>query len=528
MNTNFISRQTANQLNCQIIIDELLPFSEPGKALFLNLKPYTVNCFTKAVKNFNLLSKYMAFFSKNKAIFEDIKLFLAHIKNISSTLKRLEQKQILETFEIFEIKSFVYFYNKLVSKLKSDIFICDDLQNVFKYLDQEKQNTPSFYLSNNYNPALKVLRNEIAENSNKIRQSKTNLLNKINNELNHEFTETFSINRLNNELLEKVKNSKYFYIKEENFANIIFSLKATDEILDLKQKNSIALENISKAEEQARANISKFLHSNFEKISNAYNFVAKFDWNFAKVLFALKFDCCIPNLSQKPVFKAEQAINIPLKLKNKYCQALDFDFSQNLNIITGANMAGKSTILHTIGQFTFLVAYGICVPAKAATLCLSDFIFTSYNGLGNLDLSSFGAEVVSISNALKRKGQGLFLLDEFARGTNPEEGEAFSAAVLNAFSKKPCLVIAATHFTKPSQLKTASHFRVKGISDFNYLTFTDKENLTNRLDKLKQALDYSLIKVKTNSPLPHQAIEIAKILGADKEIIENAIKLLNN
>jgi dsDNA-specific endonuclease/ATPase MutS2 len=140
-------------------------------------------------------------------------------------------------------------------------------------------------------------------------------------------------------------------------------------------------------------------------------------------------------------------------------------------------MAGKSTVLQTLGQVFYLSAFAIPLPCQKAHLPLVDFVFFSSDTESSIrtDLSSFASELIAINTAVKQPGIGLFLIDEFARGTNPQEGESFARAILEFFIDRKGIVVSATHFTTPSYIIQAAHYRIIG------LTKNDYEKLKNTL-----------------------------------------------
>ncbi len=85
-----------------------------------------------------------------------------------------------------------------------------------------------------------------------------------------------------------------------------------------------------------------------------------------------------------------------------------------------------------------MAQYGLMVPAKKMKLGLNQFIKTSIGDLQSTDqgLSTFGGEIQLISKAIEKSHErGLILIDELARGTNPEEGYAISKAIVEYLKK---------------------------------------------------------------------------------------------
>ncbi len=127
---------------------------------------------------------------------------------------------------------------------------------------------------------------------------------------------------------------------------------------------------------------------------------------------------------------------------------------------------------------------------------------------------------------LQRKGQKLILLDEFAKGTNPEEGEAICVATLKYLINSDNTIISATHFSAPTELAGLAHFTIKGIDEqsFKRLEKMQESSLETRLALLAEAMDYSLLPVSRKTAPPQCAIRIAGILGLPAEILAELTK----
>ncbi len=102
-------------------------------------------------------------------------------------------------------------------------------------------------------------------------------------------------------------------------------------------------------------------------------------------------------------------------------------------------MGGKTVTLRLVGMLSAMAQMGLYVPAEAMEFSMRDFIFISMGDAQDADmgLSTFGAEIVKISDVVERADKdGLILIDELARGTNPKEGYAISKAIINYLKSK--------------------------------------------------------------------------------------------
>lgn len=123
----------------------------------------------------------------------------------------------------------------------------------------------------------------------------------------------------------------------------------------------------------------------------------------------------------------------------------------NVIFLTGANMAGKSTWMKSIGIAMYLAHIGFPVAARSMEFSVREGIYSSINVVDNIALgySHFYAEVVRVKNAAEATSTGKYLLlmfDELFKGTNVKDAYDGTLSVTEAFSEyKNCLFIVSTH-----------------------------------------------------------------------------------
>jgi dsDNA-specific endonuclease/ATPase MutS2 len=161
----------------------------------------------------------------------------------------------------------------------------------------------------------------------------------------------------------------------------------------------------------------------------------------------------------------------------------------------------------------------IPLASKAAELPVFDHVSYNYNPHQE-NLSSFGREIIGLKQALSAGQRSLILLDEFAKGTNPTEGEALSSAVLLHLLGTDHYCVAATHFTAPAMLKDIAQYVMAGRKEDSLAKLAEHSDLAQRLKLLSEAMDYRLIRLKKNQAPPMAAIRIARALGLPKEILD--------
>jgi len=130
------------------------------------------------------------------------------------------------------------------------------------------------------------------------------------------------------------------------------------------------------------------------------------------------------------------------------------DGRTNFTFLTGANMAGKSTLMKAFGIAVYLAHMGFPVAVEKMEFSVKDGIYTSINVADNLDqgLSHFYAEVLRIKKVAEEVSAGkklIVIFDELFKGTNVKDAYDATLAVTLAFAKyKGCFFLVSTHITE--------------------------------------------------------------------------------
>lgn len=185
--------------------------------------------------------------------------------------------------------------------------------------------------------------------------------------------------------------------------------------------------------------------------------------------------------------------------------------TEKILLITGPNMAGKSTFLRQTALITILAQTGCFVPADYAEIGLVDKIFSRVGSADNLyqDQSTFMVEMLETADILKEATPRSFvIMDEVGRGTTPEDGLAVGYACLHHLHNvNQCRSLFATHF----------HALADMTRDFDYLScycteVTEQEGGSWMYDhKLRRGVNRSshALKVAELAGMPDAAIAVA-------------------
>jgi DNA mismatch repair ATPase MutS len=191
----------------------------------------------------------------------------------------------------------------------------------------------------------------------------------------------------------------------------------------------------------------------------------------------------------EPYFEAEGLYHVLLQTPVAYNLALKKN--ENFLFLTGANMAGKSTLIKAIGSSVFLAHIGMGVPAVNLKLSLFDGLLTNINVSDNIAKgeSYFFNEVQRIKNTIYKINDGrkwLVLIDELFKGTNVQDAMKCSLAVIKGLIKiKSSLFVLSTHLYEiGEELKdyptiSFKYFETNVLDDQLNFTYQLKEGISD-------------------------------------------------
>ena len=194
------------------------------------------------------------------------------------------------------------------------------------------------------------------------------------------------------------------------------------------------------------------------------------------------------------------------------------DNEQEFLIITGPNMAGKSTILRQVALTVLMAQMGGFVPASKATIGIVDRIFTRIGASDDIakGQSTFMVEMDETANILRHATtKSLVILDEIGRGTSTYDGLSIAWAVAEALhdrDNKGVRTLFATHYHELTDLMSTK-FRVK---NFNIAVKEWKDRII------------FLRKLVPGGTSRSYGVQVARIAGIPEEVIERAKEILSN
>lgn len=304
---------------------------------------------------------------------------------------------------------------------------------------------------------------------------------------------------------QTLKNQERYTTEElENISSLILNGKDKINSLEYELFNDIVdkiLESTSRLQSLSKmiANIDSL--NSFAKIATKYNYVK-------------------PIINDEPVIKIESGRHpvIERNLKENEFIANDTDIGEDTNliqIITGPNMAGKSTYMRQTALIIIMAQIGSFVPADSAQIGICDKVFTRIGASDNISKgqSTFMLEMNEVSNILENSTDRSFvILDEVGRGTSSDDGLSIAMALVEYLSKhKKVKTVFATHFHEltilENELDNVTNLKIEILEENNNLVFLRK------ISRGKSDRSYG--------------IEVAKLSGLPDEIINNANKIMN-
>ncbi|MEH0019242.1 MAG: DNA mismatch repair protein MutS [Desulfobacter sp.] len=194
--------------------------------------------------------------------------------------------------------------------------------------------------------------------------------------------------------------------------------------------------------------------------------------------------------------------------------------ANQLLLITGPNMAGKSTVLRQVALTVLMAQMGAFVPAQSASVCLTDRIFTRVGALDNLSSgqSTFMVEMEETANIVNNATENsLVILDEIGRGTSTYDGMSIAWAVaeyLHDLDGKGVKTLFATHYHELIRLEETK----SRIKNYNIAVkeFNDNIVFLRRLVKGGTNKSYG-IQVARLAGVPDQIIGLAKTVLSSVE-----------
>ncbi len=315
--------------------------------------------------------------------------------------------------------------------------------------------------------------------------------------------------------LEKVPQN---YIRKQTLSNCERFI--TEELKDYEEKILNANERIIEIEQKIFEELKNFVAQKLIEIQQTAKSIAMLDVLCSFSLVSQKNRYCKPEMNDgfKIIIKNGRHPVVESLLEKPFITndtVLD-DYENNMLIITGPNMAGKSTYMRQVAIIVLMAQIGCFVPADYAEIGVVDRIFTRVGACDDLSMgkSTFMMEIMEVVEILKNAtNKSLIILDEIGRGTSTFDGISIAKSVaeyiINTKNIKSKTLF-ATHYFELTSLED----EMKGIVNYNIAIKKEGDNIV---------FLRKVIKGKANNSY---GIAVAKLAGIPNTIIERANLIL--
>ena len=309
------------------------------------------------------------------------------------------------------------------------------------------------------------------------------------------------------------------YIRKQTLTN--GERYITEELKNMENQILGAEERVIKLELEAFRQIREEIAKNVKRMQKTAEAISSLDvlTSFAQV--AEEMNYCKPTINKDGILNIKEGRHpvIEKMLSSGEFVANDtyLDTEENrLAIITGPNMAGKSTYMRQVALITLMAQVGSFVPATEATIGVVDKIFTRVGASDDLSMgqSTFMVEMMEVASILKEATKNsLVILDEIGRGTSTYDGLSIAWAVAEYIAdKNKCgaKTLFATHYHEMTTLEKEGN----GIKNYSIAVKEKGEDIIFLRKIVKGGTDESY------------GVHVARLAGVPKDVTKRANEIL--
>lgn len=317
----------------------------------------------------------------------------------------------------------------------------------------------------------------------------------------------------------QVGSVPYHYVRRQTVANS--ERYITEDLKQIEDKILNADSMKEALEKQIFAEIREKLLSRLNEIKVTAGAVAELDVLLSFSTVAMENNYCKPLVSSKhnnlEIIGGRHPIVELINTSEEFVANDTIMNSEDARtmIITGPNMAGKSTYMRQVALITLMAHLGSYVPATSAKICLVDKIFTRIGASDDLSMgqSTFMVEMSEVSYILKNAtNNSLLILDEIGRGTSTFDGLSIAWSVIEYISKQlTAKTLFSTHYHELTELEGL----LEGIKNYK----VSVKEFNNSIIFLR--------KIVRGGASRSFGIEVASLAGLPEEVLTRARDILH-
>lgn len=468
----------------------------------------------------------------NIACHEDLKDVLTDIYDIERLVGKISSKNVnakelislkYSIEKIPKIKTILSALNsKLMRKIYSEL---DDLQDIYNTLDKAINENPPISIKEG-----NIIKEGFNTDIDELRRAKAHGKEWIATLENDEKSITgikslkVGYNRVFGYYIEITKSNiasipEGRYIRKQTLSNA--ERYITPELKEMEEKILGAEEKLVSIEYDVFTSIREEIENHIERMKNTAKLISEIDCLSSLSTIAIENNYNKPKINTKGIFNIKGGRH-PVVEKmlptNTFIENDTFMDTKDdqLLLITGPNMAGKSTYMRQVALITIMAQIGSFVPCTNADISICDKIFTRIGASDDLagGKSTFMVEMWEVSNILENAtNKSLVLLDEVGRGTSTYDGLSIAWSVIEYMCKNESLrskTLFATHYHELTKLEGI----IKGVKNYS----VDVRKIENEIVFLR--------KIVPGGADESYGIEVAKLAGLPKDVISRANEIL--
>ncbi len=305
------------------------------------------------------------------------------------------------------------------------------------------------------------------------------------------------------------------YIRKQTLVN--GERYITPQLKEYEEKILTAQEKILKIENSLLAGIQKEILDHSSALANFCRGIAAFDALYSLAILAQSPHYAAPVINESTVLDIKEGRHpvVERMITGAFVAndtTLDCE-DNHLIILTGPNMAGKSTYIRQTALLVIMAQIGSFIPAKSATVGIVDKIFTRIGAHDDIakGQSTFMVEMSETADILNNlTGRSLVILDEIGRGTSTFDGLSLAWALAEYFQRSKARTLFATHYHELTSL--AEQF--SGVKNYNVAVKEWKDEII------------FLHKIVPGSTDDSYGIYVAKLAGIPHEVISRSRQIL--
>ncbi len=402
------------------------------------------------------------------------------------------------------------------------LYGCEEL--VLKITQSINPETPAIlskgnFIAENYNQELDELRKlafggkDYLENLEKLESERTGITSlKIG--FNNVFGYYFEVRNTHKDKVPETWIRKQTLVSAERYIN--------EELKEYEEKILGAEEKIQSLELQLYNEILEFASNYITKLQQNANLIAKLDCLLSFAKSAVENNYVKPEINESLVIDIKEGrhpvIEKQLPPGEVYVSNSVYldDQTQQIMMLTGPNMSGKSALLRQTALICILAQIGSFVPAESASIGIVDKVFTRVGASDNISMgeSTFMVEMIEAASIMNNISQrSLILLDEIGRGTSTYDGISIAWSIAEYIHEHPTAkakTLFATHYHELNEME--KYF--PRIKNYNVSVQESKEKII------------FLRKLKPGGSEHSFGIHVAQMAGMPKSIVYRARKIL--